>query len=148
FPYGRQVKEWDWRTHVVNVAMGLKTPAILYELTGNATQRVAVDRGIDSLMTYDGQAHGMYSAVEWLSGTNPSQGVELCAVVEYMFTMEQLVRIFGDGRYGDILEKVAFNALPAAISADWSSHQYDQQVNQILCNVAPRNWSNGTEANL
>lgn len=148
FPYWRQVKEWDWRTHVVNVAMGLKTPAVLYELSGDPGEREAVNRGIDSLMTYHGQAHGMFSGDEWLSGTHPSQGVELCAVVEYMFTMEQLVRIFGDGRYGDILEKVAFNALPAAISADWSSHQYDQQVNQIVCNVAPRNWSNGTEANL
>ena len=35
---------------------------------------------------------------------------------EYMFSMEQLTRIFGDGRFGDILEKVAFNAPPAAIS--------------------------------
>jgi DUF1680 family protein len=69
-------------------------------------------------MTYYGQAHGMFSGDEWLSGTSPSQGVELCAVVEYMYTMEQLVRILGDGIFGDILEKVAFNALPAAISAD------------------------------
>lgn len=148
FPYWRKVEHWDWRTHVVNVAMGLKTPGIQYELDGKPEFKEAVDRGIDSLMTYHGQAHGMFSGDEWLSGTHPSQGVELCAVVEYMFTMEQLVRVFGDGRYGDILEKVAFNALPAAISKDWTSHQYDQQVNQIVCNVAPRAWSNGPEANL
>jgi uncharacterized protein len=148
FPFWRKVEQWDWRTHVVNVAMGLKTPGVLFELTGDPAEREAVDRGIDSLMTYHGQAHGMFSGDEWLSGTHPSQGVELCAVVEYMFTMEQLVRIFGDGRFADILEKVAFNALPATISADWTSHQYDQQVNQIICNVAPRNWSNGPDANL
>jgi hypothetical protein len=148
FPFWQKVEQWDWRTHVVNVAMGLKTPGVLYELSGAQKEKEAVHRGIDSLMTYHGQAHGMFSGDEWLSGTHPSQGVELCAVVEYMFTMEQLIRIFGEGRFGDILEKVAFNALPAAISADWTSHQYDQQVNQIVCNVAPRNWSNGPEANL
>ncbi|WP_145947720.1 beta-L-arabinofuranosidase domain-containing protein [Paenibacillus sp. Y412MC10] len=148
FPFWRKVEEWDWTTHVVNVAMGIKTPGVLYELTGDAVLREAVHRGIDSLMTYHGQAHGMFSGDEWLSGTHPSQGVELCAVVEYMFSMEQLTRIFGDGRFGDILEKVAFNALPAAISPDWTSHQYDQQVNQILCNVAPRSWVNGPDANL
>ena len=148
FPFWRKVEQWDWKTHVVNVAMGIKTPGVLYELTGDETERDAVHRGIDSLMTYHGQAHGMFSGDEWLSGTHPSQGVELCAVVEYMFSMEQLTRIFGEGRFGDILEKVAFNALPAAVSKDWTSHQYDQQVNQILCNVAPRPWSNGPDANL
>ncbi|MDB4867882.1 MAG: hypothetical protein JWR03_2215 [Cohnella sp.] len=148
FPFWRKVEEWDWRTHVVNVAMGLKTPGVRFEMSGDPAEKNAIYRGIDSLMTYHGQAHGMFSGDEWLSGTHPSQGVELCAVVEYMFTMEQLIRILGDGRFGDILEKVAFNALPATISADWTSHQYDQQVNQIVCNVAPRNWSNGPEANL
>ncbi|MGM0881271.1 MAG: beta-L-arabinofuranosidase domain-containing protein [Bacillota bacterium] len=148
FPFWRKVEQWDWRTHVVNVAMGIKTPGILYEMHGDSVQRDAVHRGIDSLMTYHGQAHGMFSGDEWLSGTHPSQGVELCAVVEYMYSMEQLTRIFGEGRFGDILEKVAFNALPATISKDWTSHQYDQQVNQIVCNVAPRNWSNGPDANL
>ena len=134
FPFWRKVEEWDWTTHVVNVAMGIKTPGVLFELSGNPVERDSVHRGIDSLMTYHGQAHGMFSGDEWLSGTHPSQGVELCAVVEYMFSME-LTRIFGDGRFGDILEKVAFNArrhLP-----DWTSHQYDQQVNQMICN-APR----------
>jgi hypothetical protein len=148
FPFWRKVEHWDHRTHVVNVAMALKTPGTLYQLTGDPKELQSVYQGIESLMKYHGQAHGMFSGDEWLSGTDPSQGVELCAVVEYMFTMEQLIRIFGDGRFGDILEKVAFNALPAAISADWTSHQYDQQVNQMMCNVAERNWSNGDDANI
>lgn len=148
FPFWRKVEEWDWKTHVVNVAMGIKAPGVKYGLNGDKRELDAVHRGIDSLMIYHGQAHGMFSGDEWLSGTSPSQGVELCAVVEYMFSMEQLTRIFGEGRFGDILEKVAFNALPAAIAKDWSSHQYDQQVNQIVCNVAPRDWSNGPDANL
>ncbi|MFD2333090.1 beta-L-arabinofuranosidase domain-containing protein [Cohnella sp. GCM10020058] len=148
FPFWRKVEQWDLKTHVVNVAMGIKAPGVRYELTGDAREKEAVHRGIDSLMTYHGQAHGMFSGDEWLSGTHPSQGVELCAVVEYMFSMEQLARVFGEGRFGDILEKVAFNALPAAISGDWTSHQYDQQVNQMMCNVAPRAWSNDADANV
>lgn len=148
FPYWRKVEKWDWTTHVVNVAMGIKMPGLIYEHNGDRFQWDAVSRGIDSLMTYHGQAHGMFSGDEWLSGTSPSQGVELCAIVEYMFTLEELSRLSGDGRYGDILEKVVFNALPASISPDWMSHQYDQQVNQVICHVAPRSWSNGPDANL
>lgn len=148
FPFWRKVDEWDWRTHVVNISMGIKTPGLIYELTKDEREEQAVKRGIDSLMKYHGQAHGMFSGDEWLSGTHPSQGVELCAVVEYMFSLEHLTRIFGDGQFGDILEKVAFNTLPSTISPDWTSHQYDQQVNQIICNLAERNWSNGPDANL
>lgn len=148
FPFWNKVEEWNHRTHGVNLAMAVKSPAALYMLTGDESRREAVYRGIDSLMTYHGQAHGMFSGDEWLSGTHPSQGVELCAVVEYMYSMEQLIRIFGDGRFGDILEKIAFNALPATISADWTSHQYDQQVNQVACNIAKRSWSNDDDANL
>ncbi|MFC5652182.1 beta-L-arabinofuranosidase domain-containing protein [Paenibacillus solisilvae] len=148
FPFWNKVDHWDHRSHVVNVAMGIKTPGTLFEFTGDEKERDAVYRGIRSLMTYHGQAHGMFSGDEWLSGTNPSQGVETCAVVEYMFSLENLVRIFGDGYFGDILEKVTFNALPAPISADWTSRQYDQQVNQVACNIAHRNWSNNDEANL
>lgn len=148
FPFCRKVEEWDWRTHVVNVAMGIKMPGTIYEVTGDNREYESVKRGIESLMRYHGQAHGMFSGDEWLSGTNPSQGVELCAVVEYMYSLENLIRIFGDGSFGDILEKVTFNALPGAISKEWTSHQYDQQVNQIICSRAERNWSNSDDANL
>ncbi|QGQ98347.1 hypothetical protein EHS13_27415 [Paenibacillus psychroresistens] len=148
FPFWRKVESWDHKSHVVNVAMGLKAPGTFYQLSGDPKELDAINKGIKSLMKFHGQAHGMFSGDEWLSGTNPSQGVELCAVVEYMFSLENLVRIYGVGQFGDILEKVAFNALPAAISADWTSHQYDQQVNQVMCNVAKRDWSNGADANV
>ncbi|WP_188454902.1 beta-L-arabinofuranosidase domain-containing protein [Virgibacillus oceani] len=147
FPYKRKQTEWDHRVHVVNVAMATKAPALFFRQTGEDRDRDAAYKGIESLMTYHGQANGMFSGDEWLSGTHPSQGTELCAVVEYMFSMENLVRILGNGRFADILEKVVFNALPATISPAWDAHQYDQQVNQIMCNAANRPWVNGPDAN-
>jgi uncharacterized protein len=149
FPFWRYQTRFDHRVHVVNVAMSLKYPALSYLQTGNERDKAASLKGIKSLMNYHGQVHGMFSGDEWLAGTHPSQGVELCAVVEYMFSLENLTRIFGDGQYADILEKVTFNALPATITADWHGHQYDQQVNQVLCTQARRNWTlNGDESNM
>lgn len=148
FPYWRYVTRFDHRTHVVNVAMALKEPALYYLLSGEPIHRDAAGKGIAGLMRYHGQLNGMFSGDEWLAGTSPSQGTELCAVVEYMFTLENLFRVLGEGVYGDILERVAFNALPAAVSEDWTSHQYVQQVNQIRCDIAPRNWTeNRDDAN-
>ena len=50
-----------------------------------------------------------------------------------MYSCEMLLKHTGDAKWADRLEKAAFNALPATISEDMWSHQYDQMVNQIEC---------------
>jgi DUF1680 family protein len=91
----------------------------------------------------------MFSADEHLAGRNPSQGVELCTVVENMFSLEQAVVILGDASLADRLERIAYNALPGAVTDDMWAHQYDQQPNQIECTLASRPWTtNGPESNL
>jgi DUF1680 family protein len=81
---------------------------------------------------------------------NPVQGTELCAVVELMFSLEVLLSVLGDPAFGDRLERVAFNALPAAFAPDMWSHQYDQQVNQAQATINPDHlWTtNGPESNI
>ncbi|MEE8604917.1 MAG: hypothetical protein V3S65_06055, partial [Candidatus Aminicenantaceae bacterium] len=71
-------------------------------------------------------------------------------VVEYQFSLEILLSILGDPAFGDRLEKVTYNALPATFSPDMWSHQYDQQVNQIECSIREnRLWTtNGPESNI
>ena len=92
----------------------------------------------------------MFTGDECLAGRNPLQGTELCAVVEFMYSLEHLFSVFGDPSFGDRLERVAFNALPATFAPDMWSHQYDQQVNQVQCTINPdHNWTtNGPESNL
>jgi len=81
--------------------------------------------------------------------TDPSQGIELCALVESMFSYERIEAEVGDSLFADRLEKIAFNALPGTFRDDMGSHQYDQQPNQIACTRRPRQWStNGQDANL
>jgi DUF1680 family protein len=93
--------------------------------------------------------NGIHSGDEHYAGTDPSQGSELCSVVEAMFSLEQILAITGDPAFADRLEKIAFNPLPGTFSADMWSHQYDQQPNQVLCSLARRNWTNnGPDSNL
>jgi hypothetical protein len=140
-PARERVTVFSHYTHVVNVAMGLKTAAFRYPRDGQVDHLSSIRLGFADLMRYHGQIQGMFSGDEWLAGTGPDQGVELCAVVECMFTLEQLVRIYGEGEFADRLEMLAYNALAATITADLIAHQYDQQPNQVLCTVAPRNWT-------
>jgi hypothetical protein len=132
-------------THVVNVAMGLKLPALREQL-GDPGQRAILDRAFANLDRFHGQATGMFSGDEWLAGPLPNHGVELCAVVELMFSLEILARWYGSGVFGDRLERVAYNALAATMTADVTAHQYHQQPNQVLATIARRDWTYSSEA--
>ena len=91
----------------------------------------------------------IFSGDEHLSGKNPTQGTEMCAVVEYMFSLQNLIAIGGDPSLPDELEVLAFNSLPGTQTADSWGHQYDQQTNQVYVSNDPRNWSsNGNESNV
>ena len=54
-----------------------------------------------------------------------------------MYSLEHLFSVFGDPLFGDRLERIAFNALPATFTPDMWAHQYDQQVNQVQCTINP-----------
>lgn len=137
------------QTHGVNNAMALKTSPVWFLVSGSEEDRKGIYQQIKMLDQYHGIPNGMFSADEHIAGTDPSQGIELCAVVEAMFSYEEIEAALGDPLFGDRLEKVAFNALPGTFRDDMWSHQYDQQPNQIACTRRRRNWStNGVDANL
>ena len=142
--------KWTYMGHVVNNGMAVKAPALWWRLTGEESDRKMVYEMMAKQDLYHGQATGIFSGDECFSGKNPSQGTELCAVVEYQFSLEMLLSILGDSTFGDRLEKVTYNALPATFSPDMWSHQYDQQVNQVECTIREnRLWTtNGPESNI
>lgn len=141
FPCTGITRAWDHMTHVVNVAMGLKTPAVRYLLDGDPRRRKATDAGFANLDRYHGQVHGMFSGDEWLAGPTATRGVELCAVVELMYSLERMLLAWGDRDHADRLERLAYNLLPAAMTADMTAHQYHQQANQVLVTIDQRDWT-------
>ena len=141
----KQTRTYPHPTHVVNNAMAVKTPAVAYQITGWDEHKQAAWKSMEMLDTYHGTAVGIFTGDEHYAGKDPSQGTELCAVVEYMFSLENLMQVFGDPAFGDRLEKIAYNALPGTFSADMWAHQYDQQANQVLCTIDNRGWTNNAD---
>jgi len=127
--------------HVVNNAMAIKYPGLWYQQSGDDRFKNAVFDGIKKYDLNHGQAGGRFSGDEHLSGKSPDRGTELCSVVEYMYSLEELYAIFGDNSLADRLESLAFNSLPGTTTADMWAHQYDQQSNQVIVNGDERAWS-------
>jgi uncharacterized protein len=152
FPYWDKVHriERDQSTHGVNVAMALKAYGVWSRQSGAPGDRELPLRMMSLLDRYHGQATGMFSCDEHLAGLSPSQGSELCAVVEAMYSLELLLQSVGEVSLADRLERLAYNALPATLTPDMWAHQYDQQVNQVVCRRSDEYvWtSNGPESNL
>lgn len=73
----------------------------------------------------------MFGGDEGLHGRNPVQGIEFCSIAEMMYSLETMLTITGDMEFADLLEKIAYNALPAQASDDFSSRQYFQAANQV-----------------
>ncbi len=127
-----QQNDRDWmRRHGVNVAMALKSPALEFQRSGDSSYLARLNTGFNDIMTLDGLPMGVFSADEDLHGNLPSQGTELCAIVESMFSLEQIIAITGQMQYMDALERMTFNALPAQTTDDYNNKQYFQIANQV-----------------
>jgi len=132
---GRKFRKSNLLSHVVNNAMGIKASTIWSRQSGLESDKKTIFAAISNLDKYHGQVTGLFSGDEHLVGKNPSQGTELCSVVEYMFSLETAIPILGCNSEGisliDRLELICFNALPATFLPDMWAHQYDQQANQV-----------------
>lgn len=145
FPWSTWLGNRDWvmgaaaqqngehwmRRHAVNVGMALKAPAINYQRTGDKKYLQALKTGWLDLMQLHGLPMGIFSGDEDLHGNDPTQGTELCAIVEAMYSLEEIIGITGDMQYADALERMTFNALPPQTTDDYNAKQYFQIANQV-----------------
>ncbi|HKG68594.1 MAG TPA: hypothetical protein VKA92_06975, partial [Segetibacter sp.] len=102
-----------------------------YLRTGDKQYLQDMKTGFTDLMTLHGLPMGIFSADEDLHGNLPSQGTELCAIAESMFSLEETIAITGDIFYMDALERMTFNALPTQTTDDYNNKQYFQIANQV-----------------
>ena len=132
-----------------NIAMGLKAPGVISLFKSGFKEQGGFRFGWSKLMKHHGLASGVFTGDGHLNGSSPTQGTDVCAVAELLNTLETLIGL-GDFApdCADILEKAAYNALPAAFTADMTAHQQVEQVNQVKVSREPRRWYNrGEEAN-
>ena len=119
--------------HTVNLAQGFKAPVVWWKFSNWDADLLAPRRAMEIIRNTIGLPTGLWAGDEQIQFGDPTRGSELCAAVEMMFSLEEILRLSGDSYWADCLERIAYNALPAQINDDFTAKQYYQQVNQVSC---------------
>lgn len=133
----RQAARWDREVanwHGVNICQGFREPAEFYQQSHNRSDLDASERVYQTVMTIYGQVPGgMFGADENCrpGRTGPRQAAETCSMVELMRSFEMLLSISGDPVFAERCEEVAFNSLPAAMTADLKGLHYLTAPNMV-----------------
>lgn len=127
--------------HCVNLGQGFKEPVIYYQQSKDPEQLEAVAKASDIIRNTIGLPTGLWAGDELLGFGDPTRGSEFCTAVEMMYSLEEIIKITGNMRWADYLERVAYNALPTQMSDNADSRQYYQLANQVEITRQNRNFS-------
>jgi hypothetical protein len=133
----RNMADWtsgvcDW--HNVNIAQGFRAPAIYFMQAKEQKYLDAAERNYQTVMGLYGQFPGGGFAGDENCRPghgDPRQGFETCGIVEFMHSFEMLTKISGQPLWADRNEEIAFNSLPAALTADLKALHYLTGANMI-----------------
>lgn len=118
--------------HGVTFAEMLKLPVLLYMATGEHAYLDAAKLCLKKAYRDHGQPGGQLSCNEFLSGRDPLQGFETCVTSDMMWTLGYFVMSDGEVSAADRMEKLVYNALPGAVTGDFTALQYLSAVNQTV----------------
>jgi hypothetical protein len=130
----------DW--HNVNIAQGFREPATYAMQSQSPAHRQASYDNFTNIRRLYGQVPGgMFGGDENCRPgyTDPRQSIETCGMVEMMFSAETLAWITGDPIWADRCEDVAYNSLPAALTADLKALRYLTAPNMPLSDKQSKN---------
>jgi hypothetical protein len=146
----RNPQGWYYEAHVVNQAMAVKFGSAYWPFpASSATDSQVAVNAYAKMVKYHGQMPGNISGDESIAGLKAWHGTETCAIVEQMYSLENMLETFGKVDWADKLEYLTYNHFPGKLTPDGWNRQYHSQVNQVLVNSAARSWmSSGNDANI
>ncbi|MBR7127775.1 MAG: glycoside hydrolase family 127 protein [Lentisphaeria bacterium] len=118
--------------HGVTLCEEIKIPVILYIATGKQKYLDAAERGWQNVMELHGQISGVPCSNEHAFGRDPEAGYESCVISDSLYTLGYFLMASGKVSYADQAEKIAYNALPGAVTKDFSALQYFSAPNQVV----------------
>ena len=139
-PYTPEFVESEWKkkahqvaieTDGVNLAKAVKYPAVYGRFVGDDDLKNLSLKLVNSLVRYHGTPVGMFACSNMLGASSPTAGVDVQATVEMLESLVEVVKETGDYGCVDLIERIIFNAIPAATFEDCSAVQDMLLVNQV-----------------
>ncbi|MBE6389522.1 MAG: hypothetical protein E7043_05045 [Lentisphaerae bacterium] len=124
--------------HGVTFSEECRLPVMLYGASGDKKYLDGAEAGLRKVLELHEQITGLPSSNEYLSGRDPMQGYESCLLTDFTLSLIRYLQATGDGSYADRIEKIIWNALPGAVTKDFSGLQYFSGPNQTVA----ASWSN------
>ena len=125
-------RNWEDATiHGVSFNEISRVPALLSLWTGDKEELETTIHLIEWGDKYNLLPYGVISAEEYLSGIGPYRFTETCDIPAAMWTKTWLLRITGDSRWADQIERAFLNAGPVPVSRDFKTMSYYQSPNRI-----------------
>ena len=134
------------RAHGKNVAMALKTPALLGLLRPGFRETQAFGAGWSRLMRLHGALNGMFTCDDLLDGARDA-GTLSEAAAEALWSLDVLGELDeGNREIAPSFEKIACNMLPAMFSRDGKAAQRIQKGNQTSASAGSEKFYNASPA--
>ena len=121
----------DATIHGVTLNEVARVPAIMSLTTADRAQLEASAHLLDWVDKFNELPFGLNSAEEWLSGIGPYRFTETCDIPAAMWTRTWMLRITGQSRWADDVERAFLNAGPVPVSRDFKTMSYYQSPNRI-----------------
>ena len=122
--------------HVVAFGENVKHPALIYLAGGGPEYLEASINGIKQIMAKCWQSNGApASNYEYLSPPSAIHVTEYCNFSTYLNTFSWMASITGKAEYGDLMERILFNAAEGARKKDERAIAYMSSPNQLYATM-------------
>jgi uncharacterized protein len=122
--------------HVVAFGENVKHPALIYLAGGGQEYLEASINGIKQIMDKCWQPNGApASNFEYLSPPSAVHVTEYCNFATFLNTFSWMAGITGKAKYGDMMERILFNAAEGARKKDERAIAYMSSPNQLFATM-------------
>lgn len=129
--------------HVVAFGENLKHPALIYMAGGGPEYLDATINGVKQIMDKCWQPTGAPSSnFEYLSPPSAVHVTEYCNFATYLNTFSWMACITGKAQYGDLMERILFNAAEGARKKDERAIAYMSSPNQLYATMESCRFAN------
>lgn len=133
--YKQQIRLWNNEKfpigHAVVMYENIRIPLISYLISGDEEHFAATLGYFKMLEKEHLLPCGIASSEEWVAGIGSTRNIETCNVSCAPLSYQLAYEITGEGKYGDKIETIFFNAAPVAVSNDYKNVIYYQSLNKV-----------------